>query len=786
MLKKLVALCGLALALALLALGYEMTADSKATTRTLSAGLWPHDFVNVAVTIDSYPLFFSDGGKRQGLFVDLLQQAPLANVPWQVAALNEQDAMAAVSVQAVDLALLCVVRGYETSALSHSAPLLSSRLSLFSSTPSIPGGTISHQRIAWSGPDSVAELLLRQGAQPVTASSIPECLARAAASEVAACATDEDMGVANIARQGLSGQLFVTGEPLGTLDYVLGWHSADPSVSTIIADWLRDLRATGILDTLQRKWVGTRVVSASTSTPSLLLIGLAAASVTSMIAAASLGYRNRVLLQEMRSHSSDWTDSATKYRALVEGANDAIFVLTPEQASILEVNQKAELLTGFSRESLVRMRFHQLLPTRHKRLLREWLLDRTDSGRVEEVPLVRSDGSIATVEISSKVVTSGKRSVRLCIVRNITERKLMQREIKRVTEFAERVLENMTNGLLTVDADGLVTSYNKALTQILEPGADPVGHQIDEIVRTQGEPLGKLVQSAIANGTTQRHNVSLLSRGASPISASVTISLLRDEQAVIGAILVFTDTSQETKAREEWQRLAMLSALGQMSGVLAHDIRNRVTGVHVGVQYLAEKFPPDDPRRQSMEFIRLETDRIVQIIDDILMLIRPGRTDRTPCYMSDIIERVVRAQTVLAQQRRVQILATVAPALPPISADSVQIERALNNLAKNAVEAMANGGKVQLIVDAVSQNEGSRKTATIRIRIADNGPGIPASVRARLFQPFVSEKKGGTGLGLSIAKRIIDEHGGHIEVETREGQGTTFTVCLPAIAERGT
>ena len=154
--------------------------------------------------------------------------------------------------------------------------------------------------------------------------------------------------------------------------------------------------------------------------------------------------------------------------------------------------------------------------------------------------------------------------------------------------------------------------------------------------------------------------------------------------------------------------------------------------------------------------------------------------------MSDIIERVVRAQTVLAQQRRVQILATVAPALPPISADSVQIERALNNLAKNAVEAMANGGKVQLIVDAVSQNEGSRKTATIRIRIADNGPGIPASVRARLFQPFVSEKKGGTGLGLSIAKRIIDEHGGHIEVETREGQGTTFTVCLPAIAERGT
>jgi signal transduction histidine kinase len=417
--------------------------------------------------------------------------------------------------------------------------------------------------------------------------------------------------------------------------------------------------------------------------------------------------------------------------------------------------------------------------------LREWLLDQTDTGRVEEVPLVRSDGSVATVEISSKVVPSGERTVRLCIVRNTTERKLMQREIRRVTQFAERILENMTNGLITVDADGLVTSCNKAMTHVLEPGSDPLGRQLDEVLRTQGQLLGKLVQSAIASGATQRQNVVFLSHGNSPVSASVTVSLLRDEQAATGAILVFTDTSQESKAREEWQRLAMLSALGQMSGVLAHDIRNRVTGVHVGVQYLAEKFPPDDPRRQSMEFIRSETERVVQIIDDILMLIRPGRTDRTPYRIGDVVERVVRAQAAAAQQRRIDVLAIVAPDLLSVSADSVQLERALSNLVKNAIEAMPGGGQVRISADMVSRDADGRRSPMVRLRVTDNGPGIPASVRTRLFQPFASEKKGGTGLGLSIAKRVIDEHGGQIEVETHDGQGTTFTVWLPATGERG-
>jgi len=784
MLRKIAALAGAVLALILLVLGYRWAATGTAPLAGAAIPPWPRETVRTAVAVCGYPFFYRQDGRDEGLFAELLQQAPLAGASWTALTLSEQEAVAAVSAQSVDLAILCVLRGREQGPLAYSQPLLSADVCLFSPQPTKPGA-LDGLRVAWFGPAGIAELLLRSGAEPVTVSSASDCLRVAALGEVAACAVDRESGIANATRLSLGDRLFVTGDPLGTVDFVLAWRPGNREPPAAAEAWVAGLRAGGVVDALRQKWLGSRVGLAPAASVSPLLPALAATCALALSVAAGLGFRNRALRRNVSSRSAGWADSSRRYLALFDGANDAIFILTPEQGTILEVNQRAAALTGYDRDVLTRMRFHQLLPARHKRLMREWLLDGVDSGRIEEVPLIRADGSVATVEISSRVIASDGRDVRLCIVRNITERKQMQREIKRVTQFAERILENMNNGVITVDGDGLVTSYNKALAPLLGSNGEAVGRPLDDVLTTRGQPLGRLVQAAISGGVTERHNLTLGSSSGTDYSSSLTISLLRDEQVVSGAILVFTDTAQETKAKEEWQRLATLSALGQVSGVLAHDIRNRVSGVHVGVQYLSEKFPPDDPRRQSMDFIRLETDRVVQVIDDILMLIRPGKSDRIPCRIVDTLERVVRAQAPNAQQRRVEVRAEIAPDLPTVSADSVQLERALSNLVKNAVEAMHDGGRVRLIADAVAGERDGKRMTMARVRVSDDGPGIPMAIRTRLFQPFVSEKKGGTGLGLSIAKRIIDEHGGSLEVESREGQGTTFTILLPAMADRG-
>jgi signal transduction histidine kinase len=267
---------------------------------------------------------------------------------------------------------------------------------------------------------------------------------------------------------------------------------------------------------------------------------------------------------------------------------------------------------------------------------------------------------------------------------------------------------------------------------------------------------------------------------------SVTATAMQDdEERVSGVILVLTPAVEDRGSSAEYQRLATLSTLGQMSGVLAHDIRNRVTGVHVGVQYLAEKFPQDDPRRQAMEYIRAETERVTEVIDDILMLIRPGKLDKQACHVAEILDRVIRALAPMSQGRHVEVTATMPALLPNITGDPVQLERALSNLVKNAIEAVPEGGKVRILAEPVSAQGNGRLHGEVRIRISDNGPGIPPNIRAKLFQPFVSEKIHGTGLGLSVVKRVIDDHGGTIEVDSSPGHGTTFTVVLPAVSERG-
>ncbi|MHB0875463.1 MAG: ATP-binding protein [Anaerolineae bacterium] len=758
-----------------------------------AAAAWPDAPVRIAVAVEDYPLFYRDGDTYYGLLADLLQQSPLGGQKWIASTLSEEDAIAAVSARSVDVALLALGEDTAGESLATPAPIISGNVLLLSTDRVPPEEGYAGRNVAWYGPQTIAGLLLRLGATPVSVLSPDDCVRQAATRQAAACAVEEHIGAASVSRLAIDG-LYTTGAPLGAIDYALVWPSDDPQVGTAVGAWLGALRRNGVLAVLEQKWLGVAVVtSAAQGFPAGVVAALGALCAAAVLTAAGLAAHNRTLRRTIRSRQTQWRDAESRYRSLLDGTSDAVFVLDQDQSAIVQANKRAEEITGYSGEELARTRFHQLVPARQRRLLREWFLDSGEGARGEEIPLVRRDGTVATVQISSRSVEGGQGG-RLCVLSDATERRSLQREIRRVTQLADRILESMNNSVVTVDADCRVVSCNRALLQVIGRDGDVAGTALDALLKVEGQPLSDLVRVALSEGTTQRANVVLVESGGRHTPSTLTVSVLRDEQASSGAVLVFTDMSQEGKMRDEWQRLAMLSALGQMSGVLAHDIRNRVSGVHVGVQYLAEKFPPEDPRRQSMEYIRTETDRVVQIIDDILMLIRPGRVDKTPCRIADIMEGVVRSQAAYAYQRRANVTAALPPESLLVRADAVQLERALSNLVKNAVEAMPQGGTVQVTADLTTQivegngaGPSSRRTASmVRIRVNDSGPGIPPGIRARLFQPFVSEKEGGTGLGLSITKRIVDDHGGSIEVESREGRGTTFTVLLPAIGERET
>lgn len=785
--KRILAVAAVVLVMALVPGGYLLASHYHASSpQAHNPSAQAAAPATVAVAVSGFPLYYDESGTASGYFADLLQQVPLGARPWSVLPLDEAAAEAAVAARATDAALVALLAGQDTGSLASSKPLLQSAVSLLAPAGAGHLDSLKGQRIAWYGPSAVAELLVRRGATPLAAASAAECLSRTATGDAAACLMDEQVAAATIARLNLGVRIVIVGQPLATINYCLLYWPDDRSMAASLDQWILGLKRNGALASLQRKWLGALPPAQTTTAYPLTLIAVPGAGfVLALAGLAVLAARNHSLRQVLAQRSVSWQESERKYEALVQGANDAIFVLTPAQATILEANQRAEELTGYSRSELEHMRFHQLVPARHRRLVREWLIDQGEEGRIEEVPLVRKDGSIAVVEISSKVARSTARTARVCIVRNITERRYMQREIKRVTQFSERVLENMTNSLITVDADCLVTACNRAMSESLGSASDIVGRPLDEILKTKDEPLGRLVLEAMQAGDTRRHSLTLVRPDGSELPMAVTISLLHDEQVVSGAILVFTDMSHDLRNREEAQRLAMLGALGQVSSVLAHEVHDRVHGVHIGVQYLEGKFPPDDPRRESLAYIRDEAERAVEIIDDVLMLIRPGKINKRPCRVGDILQQAIESQAKRAQENGVEITASLAPDLPPVAGEAVQLVRAVTNLVKNAVQAMPQGGKVRLEADRIEQNEGGRKSQAVRIRISDTGPGLPAAVRARLFQPFTTERSGGVGLGLSIAKRIIDNHGGTMEVESRDHLGTTFSIILQAANERG-
>lgn len=793
--KAVLAICAILAVAGVLYAGYHVAASAEPPRQGEPVDVWPTASVRLAVAISDYPLFYEQGEGYSGFFADLLQQAPLQDRQWVATPLNRDDALAAVAARSVDLALAPRTRGDASAdGLAFSPPLLSASVSLFSADAMIPMGGYGDKDVAWYGPDGVAQLVVRLGATPVSMLSPTDCIRAAASRQATACAIDENLGQAAVALLGLD-NLYITGESLGVVEYTFVWAESEAQVGAAVRSWLTNVDDNGVLAVLRRKWLGERVARAvSGGVPTTIAVGLALACGLSMSVSLALAARYRGLRRLMRSRQTEWRDSQARYRTLLESTTDAVFVLGSDQTTIVQANGRAEEITGYAGAELLKTRFDQLVPARQRRLMREWFVDGSDGSRAEEVPLVRKDGSVATVEMRIRNLDIAGAAVRLCLVRDTTEQKSLLREVRRVRDVADRIFEHTTNGVVTVDSDCRVVSCNGPLLQALGRDGDTVGQPIDSVLHTEGPAVIDLVHSALAEGNTQRSHVSLLDSGGRPVPSAVVVSPLRDEQAISGAVLVFTTISEESKAREESQRLGVLSALGQVSGVLAHDIRNRVAGVNVGVQYLAEKYPPEDPRRQSMEYIRTETEKVVQIIDDILMLIRPGRVDKTLCRVSDIVQGVVRSQAAYAFGREVTVTAIVSQEPMLVHADFVQLERALANLVKNGIEAAPQGGSVQVAADRIVRGLGGRDgdgrprsdAITVRIRVSDDGPGIPAGVRARLFQLFASEKNGGTGLGLYITKRIIDDHGGSIEVEPREGRGTTFTVLLPGVNERET
>jgi signal transduction histidine kinase len=241
-----------------------------------------------------------------------------------------------------------------------------------------------------------------------------------------------------------------------------------------------------------------------------------------------------------------------------------------------------------------------------------------------------------------------------------------------------------------------------------------------------------------------------------------------------------TQTGELVAAEEQLRASQKLSALGQLSASLAHEVKNPLASIRGAIEILSDDFPPGHPKHEFSEILLKETSRLSNTVEEVLRFSRnqqpgPERISLEP--LSQVLERVATLLDNKFRKKNIVLNRNLAPDVDNFMVNGDKMAQVFINLLLNSCESMDNNGTIE--VQAGSED------GQLLISFADNGPGIPVAERENIFTPFYSTRKEGTGLGLAISSRIVESYGGSIRVGSRkQGRGVVFTVSLPDRAER--
>jgi len=374
-------------------------------------------------------------------------------------------------------------------------------------------------------------------------------------------------------------------------------------------------------------------------------------------------------------------------------------------------------------------------------------------------------------------------SIALSIAPMIENARLNQ-ELRQSQRFLEHLLDSMSSGHAAVNMRGEILALNRAAETLLGfHEAEVLGRPFGEVFGPDGEAL---VHAALEHGReVQREETLLRARDGAPVSVSLTTSLLRNERrAVYGAIATFADLTPLKQAEEQARRLDRLAALGRFTSSVAHEIRNPLTGIAAGVQYLSRGLAAEGPVREHVAFILSEIKRLDRIVQDLFEITHPRGLQLRATPLEDTVRRSAQVLQALIESRGIRLEIAVAPRVPVVPHDQDQLEQVLINLIKNAIEASPQGAAVRIAIEpaaVTSAARGARGPGApgVQVRVEDQGSGIAPEHLKTIFEPFFTTKPGGTGLGLYISHDIVKRHGGALTIASEPGRGTTFTLELP-------
>jgi PAS domain S-box-containing protein len=499
--------------------------------------------------------------------------------------------------------------------------------------------------------------------------------------------------------------------------------------------------------------------------------------------------------RELHESREKYRDLSRFLNSILDSATVYAIMALDFYGNILEFNKGAENIFGWKKDEVLNKKNISITITDkdNEKDVQIEMSKRTRTRGVCELEMerVRKNGDRfpAHTTITAIRDSSGKATGFVEIVRDITLRKSLEKELRETKEFLENIMESSVDGILTTDLKGKITYQNRAMQEMLEYPKDEILDTHISRFYVRGIQQARDIMDLLkADERAENYEMEVKGRDGETLTILTSLFLLRDEDnQVIGTAGIFKDITEqkllEAKLKATQASLieaSKMRALGELVAGVAHELNNPLMASQTILHVIFRNMPENFPERERFEIIRKCNDRIEKIVEHLREFSRQTKPDFQKIDINKPIENALILTGQQLLNHNISIVRKLSEDLPKVQGDSNQLEQVFLNLISNAKDAMEDTSqpKELTISSYVRYDHGN---PSIVVSVKDTGEGIPQGVADKVLEPFFSTKPvgKGTGLGLSLCFGIIEAHQGRLEIKSEYRKGTEVMIILP-------
>jgi PAS domain S-box-containing protein len=490
------------------------------------------------------------------------------------------------------------------------------------------------------------------------------------------------------------------------------------------------------------------------------------------IMTAFYGYIVQTFTKETRQKL---TISEDKYRGLFENANDGIIILRDPQLQIADVNREAETVTGYAKGELLGREIFVLFgPVEESKALDYFEQVRSKGeARTDSIALMRQDRIPMEVDLSTKKIHLGDESFYQVIFRDLTDQRKLEKNIRESKRNLEAIFDGIQDLLSIQSPDYEILRVNRAVIRKYQTTFNElIGKKCYEAYCQRTSPCDKCPVSVTIQ--TQQPSFSIMKFPDADTTLRTFSYPIFDEKGSLASVIEYVqDITGEHQLQEQLIQSEKLAGIGTLASGVAHEINNPLSGIIGMAEIALEEEDPSENKNHLTDILNC-AHRISEIVKGLRSYSRLAKNgERSLMDINEVLEESLKMVHLVLKNTSAEVIKTLQP-IEKIEANPGEIQQVFTNLITNAFQAI-NGEGGKLILSTRSLKD------SVEVKVGDTGMGIPAKYLNKIFDPFFTTKNPGegTGLGLNIVYRIVTKYEGTIDVKSKEGVGTTFTIKFP-------